>query len=159
MRTQLWCYSLSSLSLKILTHCTKCLLENDTASPAFMITPINTVANVSVVVTNERHLGDILCRNTHKHSPGVSRNYVKAFWFTTYIPLSTWELASAGGNPECTFRKVMDEEATGQHMIGSNSRHSDNALSEDECIHVVYPIKSQGWWTDLFLTISHKPGS
>lgn len=56
------------LALEILAHCTKCHLENDTASPVFVITPINTVADLPVALRNERHISDIYCTDTHTHT-------------------------------------------------------------------------------------------
>lgn len=145
---------------------TKCHLENETA---WFHDYSNKVrgkpsSGFQKWETHEWDSVKLFCLNLHtdKHAgQGALRNYVKAFWFTTYRPPSTWELAAAGGDVESTFRKVMDEETTRQHMIWTYSWHAwrRHSLSRDECIHLGYPIKSQGWWTDLLPAISHKRGS
>lgn len=60
----------------------------------------------------------------HKYSARVIRNDVKAFWFITCSPLSTWELALAGGDPESVFRHVMDEETYGLIQQQTLTEHS-----------------------------------
>ncbi len=89
------------------------------------------------------------------------RNHVNAFLIYNMQFSFNMRISCSWWRRRVHFRKLMDEETTGQHMTWSSSRHCRRlqSLSEDECTHLGYPIKSQGWWTDLLHTHISQTGT